>query len=238
MWGALLLLALPAVADPVRLGIVALLISRPRPMLNLLAYWVGGMASFVAVAVAMLLVLRDFCLMVFHSMSSATASSPARHLQIAAGLLALLIAARIVAGLFARQREQIAMLVGDRSTRVLQPSRPTAFSGLSARAQGTLMGGSLWVAFVAGAGLPPVAYVALTVIASSGAALGTQLSAALLYTVVQLAIVEIPLVSYLAMPARTQAVILQLHNWLRRRSREILAAILAVAGILLVANGA
>ncbi|MGO9157482.1 GAP family protein [Mycobacterium sp.] len=238
MWGTMLLLALPAVTDPVRLGIVVLLISQPRPMRSLLAYWVGGMASFIAVAVGMLLLLRGFGQTLVHSMSAATASSTAQHIQIAGGLLALLIAARIVMGLSARQRGRVLTPGGDPSAPVLQPSTPTAFSRLWARAHGTLQGGSLWVAFVAGAGLPPVAYVALAAIAGSGAAVGTQLSAAVLYTIAQLAIVEVPLVSYLAMPARTQAVMLRLHNWVRARGREILAVILAVVGVLLVANGA
>jgi hypothetical protein len=101
-----------------------------------------------------------------------------------------------------------------------------------------LQGGSLWVAFVAGAGLPPVAYVALAAIATSGAAAGTQFSAALFYTLAQLAIVEVPLVSYLAMPERTQAVMLRLHNWVRAHGREILAVILSVMGVFLVATGA
>jgi hypothetical protein len=42
MWGSVLVLALLAALNPVRLGLALLVISRPRPVQNLLAYWVGG----------------------------------------------------------------------------------------------------------------------------------------------------------------------------------------------------
>ena len=53
-------LSLLAAIDPVRIGITALLISRPRPMLNLVALWVGGMAAGIVAALGALLFLRDF----------------------------------------------------------------------------------------------------------------------------------------------------------------------------------
>jgi hypothetical protein len=98
----------------------------------------------------------------------------------------------------------------------------------------------LWVAFVAGigSGPPPVEYpVALAALATSGAAIGTQISVAIAWIVVMLAVVEIPLISYLTTPAQTQAVMLQLHNWIGFRRRRILAVLVAVAGGLLVATG-
>jgi hypothetical protein len=101
-------------------------------------------------------------------------------------------------------------------------------------------GGRPWIGFVAGLAfaIPPVEYlVALTVILASGAAIGAQLSAALMFTMVVLAVVEVPLVSYLVTPAKTRAVTLQLHNWVWARRRQTLAVIVAVAGVLLVATG-
>lgn len=43
----MLLLLLLLVFDPVRLGLILLLICRPRPVPNLLAYWVGARAVSV-----------------------------------------------------------------------------------------------------------------------------------------------------------------------------------------------
>ena len=61
-------------------------------------------------------------------------------------------------------------------------------------------------------------------------------AAAITFIVVMLAVVEVPLVSYLAMPTRTQAVMVQLHDWMRTRRRRIVAVMVAVSGIVLVAT--
>jgi hypothetical protein len=100
--------------------------------------------------------------------------------------------------------------------------------------------GSLWVAVVIGfwAGPPPSLVIPLlTTILASGAAIGTQISAAIAFVVVTLAVVEIILVSHLATPTRTQAVLRLLHDWARARRRQILVAMFTVVGVALVAQG-
>jgi hypothetical protein len=129
---------------------------------------------------------------------------------------------------------------GDTSALAVQLSTPTAFSRLTARAQYVLGCGRPWVAYVAGLGQStnPIEYLlALTAIVASGAALGTQISAAVMFTIVVLAIVEIPLVSYLATPAKTQAFMLYLQDWVRARRRLVFAVILTAAGVMLLARG-
>ena len=84
---------------------------------------------------------------------------------------------------------------------------------------------------------PDVVLVVLAIIVTSGAAIGTQISAAIAFVVGTLAIVEIILVSYLATPAKTQAVLRQLHDWALAHRRKILVAIFAVVGVSLVAHG-
>src|ERR1700685_1826005 len=98
MWGTVLVLAFMAALDPGRLGIAILLTSRPRPMLNLLAFWIGGMATGIAGALGALILLRDFMLKATKIVSSMAASSTAGDIKIAAGVLALLIAASIAVG--------------------------------------------------------------------------------------------------------------------------------------------
>jgi Sap, sulfolipid-1-addressing protein len=240
MWGTVLYFALGAAVDPVRLAVALFLMSRPRPMRNLLAYWLGAMATGIAVALGLLTLLRDFAPMVTQHVAAAAASATARHIQIAGGVLALPIAVLIAVGFSARQRARLEMSGGGPSVPVLQPSTPTAFSWLSTRAQNALESGCLWVAF--GVGLatapPPVEYlVVIAVIGGSGAAIGTQISAAVTFIVLMLAVVEIPLVSYLVTPAKTEAVMLQLCNWVRAHSRRILAVGLAVGGVVMVATG-
>jgi hypothetical protein len=236
--GTVIVLALIAAVDPLRLGIVVLLISRPRPMLNLLAYWLGAMAAGSAAAVGVLILPHEFAPMFMQTVSAAAASPTGQHTRIAIGVLALLSAVLIAVGYSAR-RARVPIAGGDPSA-AMRPSAPTAFSRLLGRAQGVLEGGSLWVAFVAGvaSGPPPGEYlVALAALATSGAAIGTQISVAIAWIFVMLAVVEIPLISYLATPAQTQAVMLQLHNWIGLRRRRILAVLVAVAGGLLVATG-
>jgi Sap, sulfolipid-1-addressing protein len=239
MWGAVLVLALMAAVDPMRMGITLLLISRPRPMLNLLAFWLGGMATGITAAVGLLTLLRDFLPMVTREVTATVAIFMRGPAQIAIGLL-MLLALLIAAGRSARQPAGVLVPAGGPFAQVSQPSAPTVFCRLSARAQQVLQGGHPWVAFVAGLGSAtnPVEYVvALAAIVASGAAIGAQISAAVMFTVVVLAVAEIPLVSSLAAPARTHAIMLQLHDWVRTRRRRIIAVIVGAAGIFFVATG-
>jgi hypothetical protein len=103
MGSAVLLLSLLVAMDPVRIGITALLISRPRPMLNLLAFWLGGMAAGIATALVALLLLRDFALSVMREVVSAVSGPVVAPIQVAIRVLAVLIAARF----WARQRAPV-----------------------------------------------------------------------------------------------------------------------------------
>jgi len=68
-------------------------------------------------------------------------------------------------------------------------------------------------------------------------ALGTQFSAAAMYTVVALAYAEIPIAGHVAAPARTRAVMSHVHDWIMARRRGMLGAIVAVLGVFLVTTG-
>lgn len=103
-----------------------------------------------------------------------------------------------------------------------------------------LSGQSLWVAGAAGLGigLPSVDYLAaLAVIAAGGATPTTQMAALLMFNVVALAWVEIPLLAYLVAPQPTRAAMARLHRWIRTRARHKMAALLAAAGVVLLAAG-
>ncbi len=100
--------------------------------------------------------------------------------------------------------------------------------------------GSPWIAFVIGlqAGPPNSTYLfVLTTIATAGATIGAQVSATIVLVVVMHAVVEIILVSYLATPTKTQAVLRRLHDRLQPYRRQVLVAIFAIVGIMLVAKG-
>jgi hypothetical protein len=238
MWATVVVLALVAATDPLRLGWAVVLISQPRPMPNLLAFWLGGMTTGIAVAVGLLILLRDFALRITQSVSAAAASSTARHIQLVTGVLALLVATVIAVGLLARQRAKSPVPAS--APLVLQPTAPTALSWLPTRVRSALEGKFVWVAFGVGLGSatnPVESVTALAVILESEAAIGAQLGAAVTFTVVVLAVIEIPLISYLATPAKTAAVMLRLHHWVGTHRPWILTVIVAAAGVFMVIAG-
>jgi Sap, sulfolipid-1-addressing protein len=266
MWSSVLVLALLIALNPLRLGITLLLISRPRPLPNLLAYWVGNVTSCIPTVVLPLALLH--VTPIFKSFAEHLGtSSIVKHIQVGAGVFALSVAALMTVRFVARPRAQarpnakLPTSGGSTSTSTLvldHPNTPPALSRLLGRAQEAptegdsafwrLLGrarsawenGSVWVAFVIGLAnfpAPDVILMVLAVIAASGAAIGTQVSAAVVFVVAVLAVVEITLISYVAAPAKTQAALRLLHDWAWIHRRKIVIAVAAVGGLSLVANG-
>jgi hypothetical protein len=238
MWSAVLVLSLIAAIDPIRIGIVVLLISRPRPMVSLLAFWLGGMAAGIAAALVLVVYLRDLTLSVMRGLLSAIGCPAAAHVRVAIGVLVLLIAGLIAARFRVRPHAPVRRTGEEGSVLVLEPDTRNGSSRLSIRRQ--LEEGSLAVAFIAGIGwaTPPVEYLAAIIaILASGTAAAAQVSAAVMFTVVAFTVAEIPLMSYLAMPEKTVAVVLRLHDWIKARRQAILAVFVCTFGVLLVASG-
>jgi hypothetical protein len=235
MWGTVLALALLSTADPVRIGIAVLLFARPRPVLHLAALWLGGVLVGAAVALAVLFGLHDLALGVMHRVALATAGRTAGHIQIAMGVLALVVAVLIAVGFSARQPVQAAIPGYELSCR----ATPTAFSRLSTRALDALRGGPPWIIFVVGLCITTdLRYLAaLTAILASGAAMGTQVGAAAVYAVVALAFAEIPLASQLAAPAKNRAAMSRVHDWVKARRRAVLGVTVGVLGVFLMTSG-
>jgi hypothetical protein len=267
MWGQLLALALMTTINPVRLGLILLVLSRPRPMQNLLAYWTGALI----VGHASLLIP----LFVIHSNPSSAsfaddfadpASNPtAQRIAIGMGVLLVLIAAvmavrSLVATPVGSRRRPVPERNGEADTsvlaldstvppilsRLLQPSQNTGVEGGSpvrrvlSRTHNAWQNGSPWIAFVLGVIiLPPLdgVLIALAIIVASGSAVGTQVVAVILYMIGVLAVEEMILASNLIAPARTQAALRRVHDWARTHHRKFVAIILAVIGLSLVIRG-
>jgi hypothetical protein len=237
--GAVFVLALLAAIDPVRLGIAALLISRPRPMRNLLAYWLGAMATGITALVGLLILLDHVAPALMPTVSTALVSHTARRIQTGIGLFLIPVAALIGLG-FSLRRAQVPIAVGDPAIGMLPPREPRLPARLYGRALAILEDGSEWVAFGFGLvnGPPAEAYpVLLAVIAASGSSVGTRVSASFVFMVGLLTVIEIPLISCLASPMRTQLVMTHLHGWCQTRRRHIFATLLGFTGIMLVASG-
>jgi hypothetical protein len=243
MWATVLVLALWVATDPTRLVVVVALMSRVRPKHNLIAYWLGGVAAGIApgiVVFGLMLVMRDSVPLVMENMRSAVSRFTGGYFQIGIGVFALLIATLLSARFRAHQHLEVPTYGGFPAAADRQPITSTTIARIRLRAGRALRVGNPWLAFGIGlvSTMPPIDYlVVLIVIVSSGAAFGTQLSAVAMFTLVVLALVEIPLVGYLVMPTKTQAAVLQLQRLAQAHRRRILVAVPAVAGVLLIAAG-
>jgi hypothetical protein len=219
MWITLLAMAVAVSLEPFRIAMTVVMVNRPRPLLQLLAFLVGGFAMGIVVGTIALFVLRP-------AFGSAHFTLP--KVQIVVGSILLINAAVVATGVLGRR--------GDRGV-----SQAASTSGpLMTRTKQLLNSPSLWIAGVAGLGiaLPSVDYLAvLALIAASGAAATAQLGALLLFNVVAFGFVELPLVCYLIAPDRTRATLSELQDWVRRRRRRDVAILLAVVGCVLLGAG-
>lgn len=241
-----------------RLGITLLVISRPRPVQNLLMFGAGCVTACIPTLVIPLTLLH--LTPMFKSTAESWAkSSTGGYIQIGMGLVALTTATVLTVHFWSRRRAEVSTAAGGTSTLVSDADTSTPVSRLLARARdapaegGSVFrrllrrghdawqDGSLWVSFVVGfsfAGAPPdVALFLLAIVVVSGAAVGTQITAAIAFVIGMLAVVEIVLVSYLAAPAKTESVLQRLHDWAWTHHRKILVAMCVLAGSMLLAKG-
>lgn len=232
MWTTLLVLAIALNFEPTRLGLIGLILIRPQPVPQLLAFLAG---SFLTSASAGLLVL-----FLLHNFMPTDNSFNGAKVQIAVGALALIIAAVLASNFSASRSDRCAT-----SDDALQPSdaisaRPGLVEWLSARAARLAHGSSPWFAGAMGVGLaiPSVDYLALLlVIATSGAQLSIQAGALLAFLTAANIVLLVPITAYLIAPSRTTTAMEQLRNWVLARRRRDYAILLAIAGGLLIAVG-
>lgn len=206
-----LVMAVAVSLEPFRIGMTALMLNRPRPMLQLLAFLLGGYLMGMTVGLVVLFVLRR------RLAGSSHFTLPT--VQLLLGALAVL-AAVVVATM----------------DRWSGPRRDR----LAPRARQLLNAPSLWIAGAAGLGiaLPSVDYLAvLAIILASGAAATTQVGALVMFHVVAFSAVEIPLLAHLFAPQATRTTIARVHTWIRSRRRVEVATVLAVVGAVLLTAG-
>jgi type IV secretory pathway VirB2 component (pilin) len=224
MWIPLLAMAVAVSLEPFRIGMTVLMINRPRPPLQLLAFLTGGFAMGIAVGAIVLFVLQP-------AVGSVHFTLP--RVQLVVGAVLLVNATLVATGVVGVKR-------GQGPADPLDKKSGTLATRVTTRARQLLNGRSLWTAGVVGLGtaLPSVDYLAvLALIVASGAAAGTQIGALLLFNAVAFGFVEIPLLSYLVAPDRTRATLSTVHDWLRTRRRTAVAVLFAALGCVLLAAG-
>lgn len=243
-----MMFAFASALEPTRMGIAALVVALPRPILNLFAYWIGVFAAGIGFYLAGLFLLRDYIAPAVVVMKSAMASPAVPPIKIALGLVAISLVTMLV--IRSRLRRAVPAPVpvpigapSELDESELPSEKPTGFAALSLPRiswHSRVESGSVAITFVAGlaTSTPPLEFLgAMLAILASGAAAGVQLSAAVVFMLVASAIVEIPLVCYLISPVRTQAAVLRLQGWLRAHHRPILLVFLSLFGIFMVGCG-
>ncbi|AGM27520.1 GAP family protein [Mycobacteroides abscessus] len=213
MWITLLVMAIAVSFEPFRLGMTVLMLNRPRPMLQLLAFLSGGFVMGMAVGLVVLFAFRN--------VSTGSAHFTLPRVQIGIGVAALLVAALL-------------------ASRLRGPAPNAQLDKVSARIQSIATGGSLWVAGVAGLGiaLPSVDFLAaLAVIVASGSPPATQVTALLMFNVIAFALVEIPFLAHAVAPERTAEAMARLNSWIQSNRRRNIALVLTAVGCVLLAVG-
>ncbi|OMC28707.1 hypothetical protein A5739_16590 [Mycobacterium colombiense] len=262
MWGSVLGLGILAALNPVRLGLALLMISRPRPGPSLLAYWLGGLTVCIPELLIplMLLNLTPMFGHVAHGSSAPSTSSTLGKIQIGLGVVGLSIAAVMAVRFLTRRRtptpqpapedersRELSMVSGAPIamprllTRVPDESteNPSPFRRLLGHIHNAWESGSSWVAWVVGIISVPVDGVLfiVAIIAASGASVTAQASASVAFIILMYAVVEVILVGYVVTPAKTQSLLLVLHDWVRTYHRQILVALFTVVGVSQLAQG-
>lgn len=263
MWGSLLGLALLISLNPVLLGFILLIISRPRPVQNLFFYWVGALTvnlPLFLVPLALLHVTPGFA-----SFADGLATPPEakggtlQPFPLVVGIVLLSIAA--VMAVRPRLRERATSRAGGAGGDASTASEPhtvntdpaprnrlvstvnnivTAIQRLYERLSSVWDRGSPWVAFVFGMMYLPSATLVLlidTTIVASGAGMGEQVAAAIAFVLGFLAVLEVVLLSFVVAPEKTEAVLRPLHEWARTHNRHILIVFFVLIAIWQFARG-
>jgi hypothetical protein len=242
MWGTVLLMAVVAGADPVRIGAVAFMLTRTKPTRLLLGYFVGGFGLSLIIGAVVVFVLKSI------DIGKSSTVPPA--VEIAVGAIALLVAILVGTGVSATLRDKAQARHPDAKLPDLDatayPDGPPGiesmpgFDKLPGRVKAALSKESPWVAWVAGlaVGMPTAYYLAaIAAILKSGSSAGTQIAALVVFNVIAFAQAEIPIVSFLVAPEATRTRIAQLYVWVSSHERLVVTVLAGAVGVYLVLIG-
>jgi hypothetical protein len=241
MWGTVLLMAVAACIDPAKIGVVSYILSRPGPMRRLVAYYIGGFGVSLIIGVVIVFFL-DLA-------SIGKSSSIPPGIEIAVGVLALLVAVLVGTGIAARVRDRAQARrpsdhdSGKPPTLEDKPSgveRLPGFEKLPHRVQDALRSESPWIAWIAGVsvGMPTAYYLAaIAAILKSGVGTAEQIAALLVFNLIAFAVAEIPLVSFAIAPDATRARLDQLNKWISTHQRLVITTLAVIVGVYLILVG-
>lgn len=206
-------LAVLAAISPTALLVAAVYLGSARPRQTLLCYLIGAIVMSAVMAAVVLAVLRA------GGFSLAHHRTPRYGLRLGLGVLLLL------GGL----------VLAVRKKKPSDPDKPQA--GLMAR---LVARPAPYTAFLAGLLIfaPGVTFIAaIQVVATAQASLDATVTALAVIVVINVSLVWLPLLGYLAAPGPTARRLVAFNAWLRRNARLILAVVMIAAGLIVAING-
>ncbi len=231
----MLALAVAVNFEPMRLGLITVALSRPRPVAQLLAFLCGALTTSLGAGLLILLVIH-------HGLIKAV-KFDGSVVQIVIGVVAILASAVLASNLkipgFPRKPVPDND-ISETGAPTGQPRVPAVVKRLAAHTKGLVRGSSPWFSAAMGVtiAVPSVDYIALLIlIATSGSTLAVQTGALVTFVVVANTVVAVPIASFLLAPEKTRSAIMALRAWIAARSRRDFAVVLAVAGCVMIAVG-
>lgn len=216
----ILLLAFSAALNPTLLAATTVMLLLPKPRNLMLGYLLGAMMTSVSLGLVIVFFLEE------SGAVEVTQNTLSPAADIALGVI-LLIVARVISA------ERDAILKERRERRKAANGPP--------RWQQALSRGTPRTTFVIGAllTLPGASYlVALTRLAKDDLGTPESILVVVGFNLIMLALLELPLLSYLLQPDATPGRVERFKASLRRDGRRIAIRIATVAGMLLVLRGA
>jgi hypothetical protein len=216
------LFALTAAFNPSLLTATTVMLLLPNPKRLMLGYLAGAYTTGVIVGVAVVEWLHG------SGVVSTTKHSVAPGVALALGAIALIAAFVVGSGSLARRRERRKLKHAD------EQKRPP-------RWQRALSGGSPKWSFLVGVLLsfPGASYLAaLLEIHKQNLGFAGNLLLVIAVNVVQLVLLEVPLIGFALAPERTTIMIDRFKAWMARNGAEAIAIGLAVIGAALILLGA
>jgi hypothetical protein len=209
--------ALLAAVSPTALLVMAVLLGADNPRRTALLYVTGALIMTVAMAVAVLFVLRAT------GLNAPREHAPRYGLRLGLGVIALAVS------VYVSRRKPPAAASGDG-----EPKRPGLVTRLTSSP-------SPRTAFVLGLLLfaPSATFIAaVQVIATANEGVPVTVAAVIVVVILTVLIVWLPLLGYLAFPEATTRALQAANEWLRVRGRVLVIGALWIAGVVLVVNGA
>jgi hypothetical protein len=209
LWTSLLLLALVINAEPTRLGLIALMLTRSRPVRFLVLFLGSGLSLNLSAGFVVLFLLNHTAIAPIQRQPYWVQSS----LGVAFVLIGIVVLIKPFAGAY---------------TRIVRRFKP--FSAGEFRAFPVLAGTLL--------GLPSLEFLALLgLISHSGAEPLEQVAALLAFQAAANLVILIPVVGVVLRPSETKAAVKAFAEWISPWRRQYIGALAMLLGLLLVVTG-